>query len=355
MTTPNTNTDAEISQNQICNNLSGSSKIKYASFARGLFFLMPLVSSFWAPSSHATFSNLSTTEFKTSMVDDNPSGNSSEENALAEFESFLENRGLLKVQQYDVDAEKLNFYSSASNQEIYRNTITDPYYGYKIFILIDKSVSARPSKTRNGSVRQPQTMYIYEMDSQSGKLILTDVQPVSTGKEPSPGVSDTREGFMRIQSAQQTYTSRKYGEAMPFSLWFESEYGTAIHQTLPERCNSLIGKRASAGCIRLCPGAAESVFRRVTKYGRKHNIVLLDKVKGVPLKYFSSSKLASSDQEKITSPVSVIKGYPAFVRIIDGNTPQKVKELDNIVENPTEAFQKYFKPIDEDVINQLSM
>lgn len=259
------------------------------------------------------------------------------------------------IQQYDKDATEVKFNEFPMQ---YKAAVTDAFYGYQLFMLVDKSVSTKAGKARDGKQRKAQTMYIYTRTNQN-QLQLHSVHPVSTGKEPSPKVSDTREGFTRIQSAQATYTSKKYGEAMPFSLWFESEYGTAIHQTLQSRCDSLIGKRASAGCIRLCPGEAEDVFRLVTsgQYPRSSAIVLMDKRTGIPLAR-GTDKMISQAKDQNGNYVSlpkVIKGYPVFVRIIDGNTPEKIKEIEDIIENPTQGFRKYFVPVSKEALEQLTI
>lgn len=280
-------------------------------------------------------------------------------NALEEFEThislafdFSQKYQLFSTQQRDEDAIVVH---PTENHDEYAQAVNDQYYGYKLFILVDKSISSISSKKREGSVRQPQTMYVYErQDDNSLKLIRT--YAVSTGKEPSPGKVDTREGFTRIQSAQAKYVSRKYGEAMPFSLWFESEYGTAIHQTTKQRCDSLIGRRASAGCIRLCEGNAEDIFKVVTdeKYSRNSPIVLLDKRSGRAIVNGVSHQTMSVNQNgEYSQAPKVIRGYPAFVRIIDGQNQQKIKEIENIINNPTEGFKQYFLPISEDVLQNL--
>ncbi len=196
-------------------------------------------------------------------------------------------------------------------------------------------------------------MYIFARKGE--QIQLRGVLPVSTGQEPVPGKSDTHEGYMRIQSAQEKYTSRKYGEAMPFSLWFESEYGTAIHQTLQTRCDQLIGRRASAGCIRLCPGDAEKVFRMVTSNDNPRNsaIVLLDKKTGAPVARGLTIPLQeSSAKDGYTAP-KVIRGLPVMVRVIDGDTPAKLQEMQDLLQNPTQGFQRYFKPIGDQVMRRL--
>lgn len=257
----------------------------------------------------------------------------------------------LKVQQYDTDAKEVK---PEEAFEDYKSAVTDRYYGYQLFIMVNKSVSNKSSKERDPSVLQPQTMYIFAR--KGDEIQLRGVLPVSTGKEPAPGKSDTHEGFMRVQSAQASYTSRKFGEAMPFSLWFESEYGTAIHQTLQTRCDQLIGRRASAGCIRLCPGDAEKVFRVVTSgdYPRNSAIVLLDKKTGIPVSRGLAKALTKASKDGYITP-KVIRGFPVMVRVIDGNTPEKVQEMQMLLQNPSQGFQRYFKPIGSQVMQGLSI
>jgi lipoprotein-anchoring transpeptidase ErfK/SrfK len=247
----------------------------------------------------------------------------------------------LKVQQYDNQAREV---LQEQNPMDYAAAVNDPYYGYHTFILVDKSVGHKAGKIRDGSQRTPQTMYIYQREG--GQLRLVETLPVSTGREPSPGVSDTREGFMRVQSAEAQYVSRKYGEAMPNSLWFESEYGTAIHQTTQARCDIAIGLRASAGCIRLCPGDSQKVFDLVTlsKHDRNSAVVLLDKRTGVPVAPRQEKSISKVKDEngQYTQAPKVVRGWPVFVRIIDGNSDAKVREIENVIQNPTDGFKKYF-------------
>lgn len=286
-----------------------------------------------------------------------------------------------KIQQYDTDAERIIF---RDEPDRYLNALKDRYYGYQLFFLVDKSKSKGPSNIRAGSGAEPQTLYIYKRVNDSLQLI--KALPVSTGKEVRPNKFDTREGFTRVQSAQAKYTSKKYGEAMPYSLWFESEYGTAIHQTRPDWCNSKIGSRASAGCVRLCPGSAEEVFNLVKPYvappregfrnsqGLGSNaIVLFEKKTGLPYKMDSGMgtlhaktikapnyddldardlSLDNTEREIVfQDPPTVIEGLPVFVRIIDGsNDPAKRQELNDIIADPTKGFQKYFVPFDVEAV-----
>lgn len=309
-----------------------------------------------------------------------------EEIALGAFEAqayeearALEAAGqtqLLQVQQRDVDcrlsqgapgcAEEI---SATANKNEYLSAVQDTYYGYQIFILVDKSVANAGTRLsqRQGTVRQAQTMYVYKR--QGNQIVLVSTHPVSTGRETSPGSKDTREGYMRVQSAQKDYRSVTYGEAMPYSLWFESEYGTAIHQTRPDWCANQIGMRASAGCIRLCSNAAPALFELVNQYPSvvdryrserrigTNAVVLLHKRNGAPIARGETDNAGLLQVR--TTPIQngvvvespkVIRGFPAFVRVVNVNTQEKAAEFESILRNPTEGFKQYFKPVTRQAI-----
>lgn len=235
----------------------------------------------------------------------------------------------------------------------YEATIKDKFYGYQAFILIDKSVSSVASRQRNPGHRKAQTMYVFKRNGQQVQLEAT--YAISTGREPRRNVSDTPEGFMRVQWENRNYRSVKYGEQMAFSLWIESEYGIAIHQTTSDRCSKLIGTRASAGCIRLCEGDAQSVFQFATSYGRQTPIVLLDKRTGSPIQLGTDSPIYNPGAQ-LQDPPKVIRGYPVFVRVIDATRDQnKLAEIENLLRNPTQGFGQYFRPVSPQVMQRLGI
>lgn len=271
----------------------------------------------------------------------------------------------LLIQQYDVCRERVN-----CAQEIrpetdfasYNRAVTDPYYGYQVFIFIDKARAQVRSPIRDGSRHEPQTMWVWRRDPRTGQFDNRPllVKPVSTGREPTPipdhvwvhGKGNTRSGFLRVQNAQARYTARS-GEAMPWSLWFESEFGTAIHETTQARCDQAIGQRASAGCVRMCPGHAKLVFDVVAAYDRSTPIVLLHKRNGLPISSGGAYWDGVRDVEntvtmsggQVTSAPKVISGIPAFVRIMDGSLGENQQELQDIFRNPAQAFRRYFPPV----------
>lgn len=294
-----------------------------------------------------------------------------------------ENKLKKNIQQRDLDCSESpgcaeEIYPNASPRE-YEQAVKDPYYGYKVFILVDKTIGQEGTRraVRGATQRQAQTMHVFVREG--NKILFMGAYPVSTGRETGPGSMDTREGYMRVQSAQQQYVSAKFGESMPYSLWFESEYGTAIHETLQSRCDSRIGMRASAGCIRLCPNAAGTVFQTVINHGYTESsyrfnrkigvqpIVLLHKRIGLPVlkgqinysSEFAAQTTAIGTNGYVIEPPKVIRGFPAFVRVINTkdyraqDIPEKVQEVEMLLRNPTEGWRMYFRPVSPAVLKQV--
>jgi hypothetical protein len=156
---------------------------------------------------------------------------------------------------------------------------------------------------------------------------------------------------------------------MPHSLWFENEYGTAIHETTEQKCKGAIGQRASMGCTRLCAGDAVEVFKMVVGLDPKFSagfeqaeksgmrlpligstpIVLLEKTKGVT--YLSGTKTPSwRDQNSTTlfHRPKVIRGHAVFVRILNSDSEAGKQEIQDLLRDPnssTQGVRRYFKKI----------
>lgn len=73
----------------------------------------------------------------------------------------------------------------------------------------------------------------------------------------------TPNGTYRPQRLHRHWYSRKYGGAMPYSIFFRGGY--AIHGTTEVR---RLGRPASHGCIRLHPAHAATLFSLVQANGR---------------------------------------------------------------------------------------
>ena len=90
----------------------------------------------------------------------------------------------------------------------------------------------------------------------------------SDGEVHNWAISSGRKGFRspngvyRPTRLERSWYSRKYGGAMPHSVFFRGGY--AIHGTYYVK---QLGKPASHGCIRLHPQNAERLYSLVKKYG----------------------------------------------------------------------------------------
>ncbi|MDR3527526.1 MAG: L,D-transpeptidase family protein [Rhizomicrobium sp.] len=112
----------------------------------------------------------------------------------------------------------------------------------------------------------------------NGDLKLMYAFPVSTGKEvPTLGPSgtmlrtNTTAGIYQLDPERMytRYTSHQWQHKMPFAMFFNWEHdgyqtGLAIHSAVGDDIQ-MLGKRSSAGCVRLHPQNAELLFRLIKK------------------------------------------------------------------------------------------
>ncbi|MDR9392712.1 MAG: L,D-transpeptidase [Roseovarius sp.] len=89
--------------------------------------------------------------------------------------------------------------------------------------------------------------------------------PVSTARAGKV----TPVGLYRVQAMKRMHYSTLYDNApMPHSLFFSGNF--AIHGTdQTER----LGTPASAGCVRLSPGHAETLYNLVLRHGRANTLI----------------------------------------------------------------------------------
>jgi lipoprotein-anchoring transpeptidase ErfK/SrfK len=90
---------------------------------------------------------------------------------------------------------------------------------------------------------------------------------ISTGRQGY----GTPAGTYRPQSMHKMHYSRRYNwTPMPHSIFFY--YGFAIHGTSEVRN---LGRPASAGCIRLSPGNARTLFGLVSRHGMRNTSITI--------------------------------------------------------------------------------
>ncbi|MDU8927469.1 L,D-transpeptidase [Alisedimentitalea sp. MJ-SS2] len=93
--------------------------------------------------------------------------------------------------------------------------------------------------------------------------------PVSTARRGK----FTPVGTYRVQSMKRRHYSTLYNNApMPWSIFFHGNF--AIHGT---NQTSRLGTPASAGCVRLHPDDAETLFKMVLEHGRANTWIKIRK------------------------------------------------------------------------------
>jgi hypothetical protein len=120
-------------------------------------------------------------------------------------------------------------------------------------------------------------------------------------------ISSGRKGFRspngvyRPTRLEKNWYSRKYGGAMPYSVFFRGGY--AIHGT---GAVGALGRPASHGCIRLHPADAAKLFALVKKHGSSQTRIALHGAAPDNLSRFakaaspSKAKLAKAHSSKLT-------------------------------------------------------
>jgi hypothetical protein len=123
-----------------------------------------------------------------------------------------------------------------------------------------------------------QRMYVFSKDKE-GKFALLYDWRVSTGREKTeldsqgrPQESITPAGYYQLDPARifASYHSSEWNEPMPHAMFFDwvrngSKTGLAIHAASGEGI-AQIGNRASAGCVRLSPENATTLFNLVSEH-----------------------------------------------------------------------------------------
>ena len=133
------------------------------------------------------------------------------------------------------------------------------------------------SKAESGPLAQ--RMYVFRKQA-SGRLDMLYNWPVSTGREMfefapngQRAPSFTPQGYYELDPGRmyKDHVSGQWKSPMPYAMFFNWEKnglqtGLAIHSATGEDI-ALLGKRASAGCVRLAPANAALLFNLIrTRY-----------------------------------------------------------------------------------------
>lgn len=154
------------------------------------------------------------------------------------------------------------------------------FENFGLFIYVDKADSGPLA----------QRMYVFEK-TDGGDLALLYDWPVSTGREQIERDRHGREestatpvGFYELDPKRFRiqYTSSQWDEQMPYAMFFSwkpngHETGLAIHGAPGDEADDL-GARASAGCVRVSPDNARTLFDLVRSQfrGPTPKLVYLD-------------------------------------------------------------------------------
>jgi lipoprotein-anchoring transpeptidase ErfK/SrfK len=138
------------------------------------------------------------------------------------------------------------------------------YAGFDLFLYV--------SKADHGPWAQH--MYVFAKDADGLRML--HAWPVSTGREDKEidmngdrQSTETPAGYYQLDPGRMLrhYTSVQWNAPMPFAMFFNwidrgNATGLAIHGVEGQEL-TLLGTRASAGCIRLAPDAAKNLFNLI--------------------------------------------------------------------------------------------
>lgn len=151
----------------------------------------------------------------------------------------------------------------AAVEERLRNSLSDELYSdFRLFLYVSKAASGPLA----------QRMYVFRKNPNDALDLLYD-WPVSTGRDRNePGgealqlSTFTPTGYFKLDPHRfyRHHVSAEWREPMPFAMFFDWKErgfatGLAIHAATGSEIAEL-GSPASAGCVRLAPEAAETLF-----------------------------------------------------------------------------------------------
>ena len=230
------------------------------------------------------------------------------------------------ARDYEQARENLIQVDGQFDPQLAQRLMQDPTFGYQVVAIVD--VSAQ------GSSPTSQTIHVFKLDGGHFRLVLN--WKVSTGlNQPFSrnGVlvshRITRPGYYRAEYLSKDYVSQSCHEGMPYSVFYDRAFGTAIHATSPA-AYSRLGQRASFGCTRLTYDEAKEFFELVTSTGF-----------GPIIKFdpFPPGRKATPELAAVGVP-QVVQGYRAMVINTNPSDRNAVVTLQTseIVKNPDLLF-----------------
>lgn len=133
------------------------------------------------------------------------------------------------------------------------NRLGEALHEFPIIIYVNKSIQSKFG----------QKIFVFR----NGKLVAAE--KVSTGREQfeAERFSSTPVGFFTPSYLSEKHVASQSGIPMPFAIFFDGNI--ALHQAVNDnRGLSQLGRRASAGCVRLSPRLAPKLFELVSETGK---------------------------------------------------------------------------------------
>jgi hypothetical protein len=189
----------------------------------------------------------------------------------------------------------------------------DLYDNFKLIVYVSKASSGRWA----------QHMFVFQKED-TGNLVLRYDWPVSTGRERDefndagallPSV--TPEGYFQLDPGRMytSHRSNQWGTLMPYAMFFKwtgegHPTGLAIHAATEDEV-SFLGTRASAGCVRLPPEAAHSLFHLIhSEYRQPTPMLEIDFHKG-------ATSTGGNLHLNVDGSIKLADGYSVLVFIED--------------------------------------
>jgi len=194
---------------------------------------------------------------------------------------------------------------------------------FRLFLYVDKS--------SEGSLAQ--RMFVFEKTSR-GALRLRHVWPVSTGREAQEldatgrsADTATPAGYYELDPRRlyANYRSIHWKEPMPHAMFFNRvergfKTGLAIHGA-PGAETALLGRRASAGCVRLAPSNARRLFQLIrAKFAGPVPVLAFDS-------HSKSSSISGEFARDANGAVEMTSGYQVLVLIEQNEERKEVAAL----------------------------
>ncbi len=172
---------------------------------------------------------------------------------LARAEKIRQRENFLKF--HEIGTKKAYVYSEEQLKK-------DAAEGWQLILVVDRGASGQTLKIYDGTKL---------IDTWAVSTGLEDYKPLKYGQKR---FAHTPVGRFLPLSLHAKYRSKIWDEDMPFTVFFTAD-GVAFHAAKSKAAQEKIGRRASAGCVRLKPNEAELLFELI-KRNRETTLIVVE-------------------------------------------------------------------------------